>query len=125
MTDQERAPNPLQIVRSLPRGAAVIFRDYNLPERAGLAAQLKSVCSTKGILFFVGADASLADWLGADGVHMPSWFDGKGGIPPGLLRTAACHNAEELTRAKDRRAALTDLPSGKAHAHNGRPCPSV
>ncbi|GJL90883.1 MAG: thiamine phosphate synthase [Hyphococcus sp.] len=99
LTDAERAPNPLLIARVLPAGAAIILRDYRLPNRAGLAAQLKSICDARDLKFLIGADLALAESIGAYGVHLPRWFEPDRICPDGMVVSAACHNAKELAQA--------------------------
>lgn len=98
LTDAGRAPHPLLVARVLPAGAAVILRDYGLAGRAGLAAQLKSVCAARGVKLLIGADVDLARRVGADGVHLPRWYART--PPDGLIVSAAAHDADELARAK-------------------------
>ncbi len=122
MTDAARAPHPILIARALPKGSAVILRDYDAPARASLAAQLKSVCASKGLLLLIGADISLAEKLGADGVHMPSWFEGAAAIPETFIRTASCHNVAELSAAGEKGADLALLsPAFPTASHQGAP----
>ncbi|GJL94116.1 MAG: thiamine phosphate synthase [Hyphococcus sp.] len=108
MTDQARAPHPEIIARAMPRGSAVILRDYKRPDKSALARRLRSITEKNGSLLLIGADARLAQEIGADGVHYPSWAavkpDNKGAII-----TAACHKAEDLMRAKDAGANLAFL----------------
>lgn len=96
MTDQNRAPQPHLIADVLPRGAAVILRDYRHKARAALATQLKSICATRGIFLLVGADPALAEDIGADGVHFPTWHEGPRNAPRGMIITASCHSAADL-----------------------------
>ena len=96
LTDRRRLPHPEVIIRVLPKGAAVILRDYDMAGRHGLALRLNALCKAKGLVFLVGADPDLAAAVGADGVHAPSWFETRAEI--GLL-TASCHSSEELARA--------------------------
>ena len=74
MTDAARVPDPLAVVRALPRGSAVILRDYDAPGREELARRLRSACAVKGVFLIVGADPALAARIGAKGVHLPNWF---------------------------------------------------
>lgn len=98
LTDAARAPEPVLIARVLPRGSAVILRDYQMAKRAALAAQLKSVCEARGLFLLIGADPGLAERIGADGVHAPRWWAPRE-TPPDMLLTAACHDAASLARA--------------------------
>ena len=99
LTDNDRAPEPWLIACALPRGSAVILRDYEREDRAALAARLKAACVKSGVLLLVGADVALAEHVAADGVHFPAWHSGPYGIFPGAIRTASCHSAADLERA--------------------------
>ena len=98
LTDQARAPHPLLVARVLPKGAAIILRDYTMLGRAGLAARLKSVCTQRGVKLIIGADPALAARLDADGVHLPSWASPVS-VPSGMIVTMACHDRAQLERA--------------------------
>ena len=108
MTDSARAPHPEIIARVMPRGSAVILRDYENPHRAALARRLRSITKKTGTLLIIGADPALSEKVGADGVHYPSWASPKP-AREGVIITAACHEAEDLTRAKDVGANLAFL----------------
>lgn len=113
-------PNPEIVARVLPKGAAIILRDYRLPQRAALARRLKSICAARGLLLIIGADPNLAQAVEADGLHMPSWFRPMGGKPNGMIVTAACHNAEDLREAARRGAHLAFLsPVFPTQSHPG------
>jgi len=103
LTDRARIPNPDAVLRALPAGSAVILRDYDAPRRAQSAARLAALCRSRGLLFLVGADPALAVRVGAKGVHAPSWFRDQNHIretlPPGMILTAACHDAAALRAA--------------------------
>lgn len=115
MTDQTRAPAPHEIANALPPGAAVIFRDYGLPNRAATAARLREICAARGLLFIVGADWRLAEQIEADGVHMPSWANAPNNASD-MLFTSACHNAADLEFAARRGAHLAFLSPAFATA---------
>lgn len=119
LTDAARAPHPLLVARVLPEGSAVILRDYRMPGRAGLAAQLKSVCAARGVRLIVGADVGLARRIGADGVHVPRWFSPAAALD-GLIVTAAAHDGQELARGKALGADLALLsPAFPTGSHSG------
>lgn len=99
MSDLARVPDPEPVARVLPPGAAFVLRDYDFPRRAALARRLQSVCSERGVLLIIGADAGLARDVGAAGVHVPSWRARGFKPPPGLIVTAACHSPQELAAA--------------------------
>lgn len=121
LTDRKRIAQPLAIIRALPAGSAVILRDYDMPKRASFAAQAQSVCARRGLFLFIGADARLAEKIGASGVHWPSWGARRasGGA---LLITAACHSAEDLDEAYRDGANLAFLsPVFLSDSHPGAP----
>lgn len=99
LTDAARISDPLILARALPKGAAVILRDYKDQKRAALARQLQSVCASRGVHLLIGEDLELARAIGAAGVHWPSWRAPQS--IPGMITTAACHNEEELKCAAD------------------------
>ena len=71
MTDSMRTPNPLATAERLPRGAAVILRHYDAPDRLDLAIRLKAVCRARGLKLIIAEDARLAHSINADGLHLP------------------------------------------------------
>jgi Thiamine monophosphate synthase len=104
MTDRARLADPLAAVRALPRGAAVIVRDYEYRDRAALAASLQRVCRRRGMRLLIAGDWRLAVSVGADGVHLPEWQVRRGvRPPPGFRRrwlvTAAAHSPAAVRRA--------------------------
>ncbi|MFN3959192.1 MAG: thiamine phosphate synthase [Parvularculaceae bacterium] len=101
MTDGRRIADPEPVLRALPAGSAVIFRDYDHSRRAAIARRFLSICRGRGVLFLVAGDQRLAAAVGADGVHWPA-----GGRTadvraraPGLV-SVACHGAADLARAR-------------------------
>jgi thiamine-phosphate pyrophosphorylase len=97
VTDPERTPDPCAIARRLPRGTAIIYRHFGAPERAQTARNLASIARSRGLVLLIAADPTLAQRVGADGVHWP-----QARLPrtrsAGLV-TAAAHDADSLTRA--------------------------
>lgn len=95
-----RGPDPLLVASVLPRGTALVFRDYDSAGRAARARALSTLCAGRGVLFLVGAEAGLAADVGAAGVHLRS---DQLRTPPatarGLVVTAACHDAGDLALA--------------------------
>jgi thiamine-phosphate pyrophosphorylase len=100
VTDARRLVDPLAAVRVLPRGSAVLLRDYEHPDRATLANALAGACAAQGVALWIGADVALARRIGAGGLHLrerdlagadrPAWS--------GVL-TASVHDGAGLTRA--------------------------
>jgi len=138
VTDATRLADPLDPARQLPRGAAVLLRHYNDPERKALAFRLAALCRRQGLIFIVAAvDAAgvrLSLACHADGVHLPrgSW----GGHAPSLCRlfgrtprkhrrrlliTAAAHSHRALARAAGLGADAVFLsPVFATQSHPGR-----
>ena len=106
------------MVSALPRGAAVILRDYESKDRAAQAAQLHSICAARGVFLLIGADPALAEEIGADGVHFPAWFKGPLRAPPGAIKTISCHSAAEIRRlAKNEIDAVLLSPAFPTASH--------
>lgn len=99
-TDAARIAAPEPILRALPAGAAVIFRDYDCKRREARARRYLSIARARGVFFLVGADAALARRVGADGVHLPAHLLARFARPLTGLLTAACHDACDLRLAR-------------------------
>jgi thiamine-phosphate pyrophosphorylase len=116
-TDAARIANPEPILRALPAGAAVVFRDYGAPRREALARRYLAIARARGVFFLVAGDSALAARIGADGAHWPARVlqsRGAGSdarrspsspvpgprLPVPALITAACHDARDLARAR-------------------------
>ena len=69
LTDATRIPLPEIILRRLPPGVAVIYRDYQAPNRQAVAQKLRAICADRQLLFLIGGDVTLARLVQADGVH--------------------------------------------------------
>jgi thiamine-phosphate pyrophosphorylase len=135
MTDQRRIARPDLVLRALPRGTAVVYRDYDDPRRAAKGALLRSIAEARGLLFLVAGDAALAARLRADGVHLraddmrrparlgslpPSLRDDSGGAE--RIVTAACHSAAEIAQAATLGADVAFLsPVFATPSHPGAP----
>ena len=106
LTDDQRLPDPRGVLQALPRGSAVIFRNYEDPARERLARLILEPCRRRGIRFLVAGDPRLAVRIGADGIHFPEgalrrdpghwrlW------CRPGWLITAAAHSPGALAAAR-------------------------
>lgn len=79
MTDP-RQGDPVAVAGRLPRGAAVILRHYDDPNRRALGKRLAVLCRRRGLVLLVAGDWRLAAALGADGLHLP-----EGAMRHGLL----------------------------------------
>jgi thiamine-phosphate pyrophosphorylase len=66
MTDPDRVPDPVAVVRRLPKGCAIIYRHFGTPDHA---EELREITRDRQQQFLIGNDPDLADTLGADGVH--------------------------------------------------------
>ena len=71
MSDESRLADPRPAARLLPRGSAVVLRNYHSPGRAALAAELAALCRARGLILLIGADGALAGRVGAHGLHFP------------------------------------------------------
>ena len=105
MTDRVRIPDPAAAIRALPRGAAVIFRDYDAPDRPATARRLRRLCRARRLRFLVAADWRLAVAVGADGLHLPEGIARHGRATwqrarrPGFLVTQAAHGPAAIADA--------------------------
>ncbi len=104
LSDRRRLADPVAAAARLPRGAAVILRHYDAPDRADLARRLARTCRARGIVLLVAGDGALAAAVGAAGLHLPearigecrSWRRRR----PNWLITAAAHSLPALRRAR-------------------------
>ncbi len=104
ITDEARAPFATSAVCALPRGSAVLFRDYTLSSRLETGKYILRICRRRGIRFLVAGDGHLAAKLRADGIHMPEplvhhalvWRQWR----PNWFITVAAHSAKALWQAK-------------------------
>jgi thiamine-phosphate pyrophosphorylase len=123
-TDPVRTPDPEAIARRLPRGAAIVFRTFGAPDAAERGARLAAIARLRGLKLLIGADAALAQRLGADGVHLPErlahrarWLKA---AHPGWIVSAAAHSTSAARRAladgADAVVVSTAFPSRSASA---------
>lgn len=101
MTDENRVKDPAGVCYSLPAGSIIICRDYDHPDRIGLAKTLRRVTRELKQFLLVAGDEGLARAVGADGYHMP---EHQLDTPPNLagfgLVSAACHNRRAILKAQ-------------------------
>lgn len=102
-TDPLRTPDPVSAARSLPAGAAVVYRAFGAPEALEIAQALRRATREAGASLLIGADAGLAAACGADGVHLPERLAGRARAlrqaHPRWLVTAAAHSLPAARRS--------------------------
>lgn len=116
------------MIGALPAGAAVVYRDYDDPDRAFRAAHYAKLCRMAGVRFLVGADAALASSVEADGVHWPARMLRVSILrqAPAVLISAACHTADEIETAAKAGAQIAFLsPVFPTASHPDRPALGV
>ncbi len=103
VTDAARLPDPVAAAAQMPRGSAVLLRDYQHPDRVALAQSLRQVCRARGLEFWVAGDVGLALLVAADGIHFPEQQVRHSGAwrrpKPNMRMTAAVHSKPALVRA--------------------------
>jgi len=101
MTDSGRVRNPVEVCLRLPAGSIIIARDYDHPDRVGLAFELRRVTREQKQFLLIAGDPALARYVGADGLHLPEY---QLRYPPNLasfgLVSAACHSHRALLQAE-------------------------
>ena len=121
VTDRNRLPNPLAAIERLPRGAAVLLRDYELPDRSLFANKLTKLCRRRGLRLMIAGDVRLAAAVHADGIHFSESAARRSAHPrirPTSFTTFACHDAASLHRAEARGATACLLsPVFKTASH--------
>ena len=94
-TDGERTPRPWETAARLPAGAAVVFRGFGAPDAMQTAQRLRAATQAGGSRLLIGADAGLAETVGADGLHLPERMADEAARlrRPGWIITTAIHGA--------------------------------
>ena len=101
VTDPVRAPDPLKVVKRLPRGFGVLWRHFGESTRLATGLALARACRRRGLVLLVANDPALARRIGAAGVHWPErQLRGVRVRWPGQIETAAAHSRAALARAK-------------------------
>ncbi|PKU21785.1 thiamine phosphate synthase [Telmatospirillum siberiense] len=105
VTDDVRLPDPLAAAARLPFGSVVIYRHYQAPDRAVLAARLAKLCKARRLHLLIAGDFGLAVRLNC-GLHLP---EGLAACVPVRVRlwhrrrhpmlTAAAHGRKGLLKA--------------------------
>lgn len=124
MTDSFRFGRPDLVVRHMPPGSAVIFRDYRATDRKEQADILAGACRRQGVLLLIGADFRMARQTGAAGVHIPSRFRPHypcpEKIPSDMIVSMSAHSQEDLHTAAATGASIAILsPVFKTASHAG------
>ncbi|MGE3142677.1 MAG: thiamine phosphate synthase, partial [Hyphomonadaceae bacterium] len=102
-TDPARTPDPAAVAARLPPGTALVYRAFGAPQALETALALAQLARRRGLLLLIGADAGLAQRVGAHGVHLPERAAAAARAlkarHPNWLVTAAAHSARALRRA--------------------------
>lgn len=102
-TDPVRVPDPEAVVERLPAGAGIVYRPFDAPDAVGRGLRLAAIARTRGLLLLAGADAALAQAIGAHGVHLPQRLAGSAAdvrrAHPAWRITAAAHDAQAVRAA--------------------------
>jgi len=98
-TDPDRTPDPINVAKRLPRGAAVVYRHFGAPDRSKRARALANICRVRGLILLIAGDPELAQRVGADGVHWPEQRLPSRRERVARITTAAAHSAEAVARA--------------------------
>ncbi len=126
MTDRARVPDPLAVIDTLPPGSGIVLRDYAYNSRPALAMALAQHARQRGLVLVVGSDETLAQRVGAAGVHLPERdldrLTTVRGAHPSWLITAAAHSADAVARSADGGADAAFLsPIFATASHPGSP----
>jgi len=111
MVDEKCHAGSLAAIPALPRGNAVLLRDYHNPERHSLARGLLKLCRRRGLCLIMAAatrkDVGLALDLGVHGLHVPEAalhapariIGNLRRFPPRWILTASVHSRTALEKA--------------------------
>ncbi len=102
-TDERRTPDPVALIKTLPKGCGVIFRHYDVVDRSDLARHVVLECRAQGRMCLIAGDVKLALLVGADGLHFSEhMLEERKAIPradENWISTAAVHSAKALESA--------------------------
>lgn len=103
-TDQERLPDPSDLLERLPRGAAVVLRHTDPAQLDALAQRVTPRAQALGLKVLLAGEVRAALKHRCDGVHLSQTRARRGpgritGLPPGFLVTAAAHDGASLRHA--------------------------
>ena len=103
-TDPVRTPDPLAVVRRLPRGAVVVYRAFGASDADQMAKTLRRITHARGLYLLIGADDALAAHVRADGVHLPERLAHRALAlkrrRPGWLVSVAAHGGAAIHEAR-------------------------
>jgi thiamine-phosphate pyrophosphorylase len=97
LTDPGRTPDPVAAAERLTPDVAVIYRAFGAADAVETGLRLASVARANGLILLAGADAELAQAIGAHGVHLPERLTHQ--LPtlraahPEWILTAAAHGS--------------------------------
>ncbi len=103
LTDPDRTPDPEAILATLPPDVGVIYRPFGAANAVEQGRRLATIARRRGLTLLAGADADLAEAIGAQGVHLPERLAHQ--LPalraahPGWILTAAAHGPGGLVAA--------------------------
>ena len=98
LTDPDRTPDPIEIMRTLPRGFGVIYRHFGAADRMDTAMQMKAIAAQRKLLLLASYDPEMLR-LDLDGIHWPrwSWPVARHHRPHGLMTTSA-HSHRQISQ---------------------------
>ncbi|MFT4252717.1 MAG: thiamine phosphate synthase [Caulobacter sp.] len=103
-TDPARTPDPESIAEHLPTGAGIVYRPFDAADAVERGLRLADIACRRGLLLLAGADAALAQAIGADGVHLPQRLVATApavrAAHPAWRLTAAAHDAAAVRAAE-------------------------
>ncbi|MEE2828883.1 MAG: thiamine phosphate synthase [Myxococcota bacterium] len=121
ITDHELGLPDLHCLSQSTGGAALLFRDKDLPkpERFEQARHLRQQTRDLGLPLLIHGDAEIARDIGAEGLHLSA--SATAVDAPGLLLGCSCHDESELARAAELGADYVTLSPVLASPGKGRP----
>lgn len=112
-TDPRMGERLWDAIARLPDGSGIVFRHYDHPRRAELAARVAAIARRKHHMLVIAGDARLARRVGAAGTHLPA----RGPVMAGVV-TAAAHGRAGIVRARRAGAVLVFVsPVFKTRSH--------
>lgn len=103
-TDPLRTPDPVSTAERLPAGSGIVYRHFGRDDAVSIGCALAAVARRRRLVLLVGADASLAEAVGAQGVHFPERSVRQAtslrSRRPLWIITAAAHDARAIARAR-------------------------